>query len=237
MAFDTLHRLRHSKPLPAAKHRTLAALLDLGACTNAMFDNKDYRWKDIRRTREILYEAGLNAFVEEFLQRLAELEKRRPSAREDYRYFQYVRTYREAVIRLLLGAVATTAADERCIDEGIRATHTDDALKILFRIAMQCQIIDDVLDYPKDVAGELPSFLTAPESLPEAMKLAREAAAAYGSRRDLARSDEVFPLRAALLAASVCARLVLRLGPWRPSFVITRLRERRRRGRGTALWP
>src|SRR5688500_3664238 len=39
MAFDMLHMLRHSKPLPVTKHRMLAALLDFGACTNAMFDN------------------------------------------------------------------------------------------------------------------------------------------------------------------------------------------------------
>src|SRR5687768_2864556 len=40
IAFDTLHALRSAKPLPMPKVRMLAALLDLGACANATFDNK-----------------------------------------------------------------------------------------------------------------------------------------------------------------------------------------------------
>src|SRR4051812_41176558 len=63
MAFDTLHRLRHSEPLPVARRRMLAALLDFGACTNAMFDNKEYCRKEMRLTRRILDEAGLNSSV------------------------------------------------------------------------------------------------------------------------------------------------------------------------------
>src|SRR5688572_24769702 len=74
MAFDALHRLRHSKPLPVARRRTLAALLDFGACANAMFDNKEYSREEMGVTRRILDEAGLNSSVEEFLRRLGEME-------------------------------------------------------------------------------------------------------------------------------------------------------------------
>jgi hypothetical protein len=215
MAFDTLHMLRRSKPLPVSKLRMLAALLDFGACTNAMFDNKDYSRKEIRLTRQILDEAGLGSYVEEFLRRLGELERRRPSPLDDNWQFHKIRTYREAVVRLQLGMVATTASGSHSIDEGIRATYCDDDLRILFRIVMQCQIIDDVLDYSIDMSAGLPSFLTASDSLPEAIKLTRQAAFDYADRRDLPRSDDVFPLRTALIAASICAKLMIRLSRWR----------------------
>lgn len=95
-------------------------------------------------------------------------------------------------------------------------------LKILFRIAMQCQIIDDVLDYSKDMSAGLPSFLTAAKSLPQAMELTRLAALGYADDRDLPRTGDVFPLRSALVLVSTCTKLVLFLG---------RLRQRTRAGR------
>jgi hypothetical protein len=211
IAFDVLHILRHSKPLPGTRRTILAALLDFGACTNAMLDNKDYCHEEIRRTRRILDEAGLNSLVEEFLRRLWELEKGRPTPLDAEQCCD-VRAYREAVVRLFLGMVATTATGAHDIDEGIRATHRDDDLNILFRIAMQCQIIDDVLDYSKDRSARLPSFLTSSESLPEAMKLTRQAASAYADNRDSSRSDSVFPLRIALFVVSSCAKLMIQVG-------------------------
>lgn len=215
MTFDMLHMLRRSKPLPAAKRRMMAALLDFGACMNAMFDNKDYCRKDLRLTRRILAEAGLNSFVEEFLRRLWELERRRPLPLDDDWQFHKIRSYREAVIRLSLGMIAATARDAQSIDEGIRATYCDDDLKILFRIAMQCQIVDDVLDYSKDMSAGLPSFLTASESLAEAIKLTNQAAFGYADHRDLPRSDDVFPLRMALFIASACAKVTTQVSRWR----------------------
>jgi hypothetical protein len=215
IAFDTLHMLRHSKPLPATKRRMLAALLDFGACTNAMFDNKDYCRKETQLTRQILDEAGLHSLVEEFLRRLGELERKRPSPLEEDWQFHRVRSYREGVVRLWLGMVATTAIGNHSIDEGIRATYCDSDLKILFRIVMQCQIIDDVLDYSKDTSAGLPSFLTAAESLPDAIKRTHHASLGYADNRDLPRSDDVFPMRIALFFVSTCARLTIQLGRWR----------------------
>ncbi len=95
-----------------------------------------------------------------------DLESSRPLPGGDHWQFQDVGLYREAVVRLSLGMVAATASGNRCLDEGIRATYCDADLKILFRIVMQCQIIDDVLDYSKDLSAGLPSFLTASEIAP-----------------------------------------------------------------------
>jgi hypothetical protein len=215
MAFDTLHMLRNAKPLPRPKLRMLAALLDFGACANAAFDNKDCCRYECRIPLQLLEEAGIRSSVADYLRRLRDLESRRPLPGGDFWRFQKVCRYREAVVRLSLGMVATTANGNQCLDEGIRATYCDAGLKILFRIVMQCQIIDDVLDYSKDKSAGLPSFLTASKSLPQAFELTRLAALGYADDRDLPRTGDVFPLRSALCLVSTCAKLVIVLGRWR----------------------
>jgi hypothetical protein len=109
--------------------------------------------------------------------------------------------------------MAATAANLcTCVDEGIRATSRDVDLKLLFRIVMQCQIIDDVLDYSEDLSAGLPSFLTASRSLLQTFELTRQAALDYAADRDAPRTGDVFPLRAALYLVSACARLTIGLG-------------------------
>jgi hypothetical protein len=135
-----------------------------------------------------------------------------------------VRAYREAVVRLSLWMVATAARGNRYLDEAVEATddvRAGDA-DLLFRIAMQCQIIDDVLDYSRDRAAGLPSFLTACESLQQALELTQLAARGYADDRRVVRPADVFPLRAALLLVSTCAKLVVSL---------RRRTDRARRGR------
>lgn len=222
-AFDTLHILRNAKPLPMRKLRVLAALLDFGACANAAFDNKKccrHEWGD---TLQLLEEAGLRSSVAEYLRRLRDLECKRPLPGGDSRQFERVGSYREAVVRLSLGTVATAADCTCCLDEVIRATYCDADLSILFRIAMLCQIIDDVLDYTEDMSAGLPSFLTASESLPQAFALTRLAALRYADGRGFPRSGGVFPLRSALFLVSAFAKLVIVLGRWRQGTGFLRL--------------
>ena len=215
IAFDTLHLLRNAKPLPMPEVRVLAALLDFGACANAAFDNKDLCRHECRETLQLLEEAGIGSSVVEYLRRLRDLESRRPLPGGDYRKFEKVRLYREAVVRLSLGMVAATANRNHYLDEAICATYCDADLNILFRIVMQCQIIDDVLDYTKDMSAGLPSFLTASKSLPQAFELTRMAALDYADGHELPRGGDVFALRSALFLVSTCAKLVIVLGRWR----------------------
>ena len=219
MAFDALYQHRCSTPLPVATHRVLAALLDFGACTNAIFDHKVYRQKELELTRRILDEAGLHSMVEEVLRRLSDLEARRPSPFGDDRQWQEARAYREAVARLWLGTVAATASGSRSLEDGIRATYADEVLELLFRIVMQCQIIDDVLDYSRDASAGLPSFLTASAALSDAIERTHQAACEYAHPRELPRSADVPPLRAALGLASICAKLLIRLRRWRCTYL------------------
>ncbi|HVX13014.1 MAG TPA: hypothetical protein VHC22_17655 [Pirellulales bacterium] len=227
MAFDTLHMLRESKPLPKPTLRKLATLLDFAACANAAFDGKDYSRRECRETLRLLEEAGIRAFVVEYLQRLWDLESSRPLPGGDDWRFRKVGSYREAVARLSLGMVAAAANDSLCLEEGIRATYCDPHLEILFRIVMQCQIIDDVLDYAQDTSARLPSFLTAAESLPRAFELTRLAALGYGDQRDLPRTGDSFPLRQALYLVATCTKLVIALGRWRSRLVYRPFADKR----------
>jgi hypothetical protein len=214
MAFDMLHRLRHAEPLPKSKLTTLAALLDFGACANAAFDHKDWCRHECRITRQLLEEAGIRSSVVDYLRKLRDLENGRPLPGGDAWHFHNVCLYREAVVRLSLGTVAATAHGGQSLDEGIRATWCDVELNLLFRIVMQCQIIDDVLDYSQDLSAGLPSFLTASRSLPQTLELTRLAALGYADAHDLPRTGDLFPLRSALWLVSTCTKLVIVLGHW-----------------------
>jgi hypothetical protein len=210
----------------------LAALLDFGACANASFDRKYCCRDEYRRTLQLLEDAGIGLSVVEYLRRLRELESRRPFPGGDYWQFREVRLYREAVVRLSLGMVAATASGNQSLDAGIRATDCDADLKILFRIVMQCQIIDDVLDYREDLSAGLPSFLTATRSLSQAFELTRLAALGYADDRDLPRTGDILPLRSALFLISACAKLVFVLGHL--SNHLSRPRSRRRSASNSA---
>ncbi len=211
IALDTLHVLRHSQPLPRQRISELATFLDFQACTNAAWDHKDLCEAEYQRIRQRLEKAGLGLWIEEYLSRVRELENRRPSIGGDHRRFAEVRAYREAVARLSLATIAAFALNAKCLEEAIRATHCDSDVETLFRIAMQCQIIDDVLDYTEDLSAGLPSFLTASQSLPQAMALTARASRDYAARGTLSSGNGVFPLRMALCLVTAVAKLVVRI--------------------------
>jgi hypothetical protein len=214
-AFDAIHRLRNGKRLSMRDLKMLAALLDLGACANAAFDRKKSCRQERRVIMRSLEEAGIGVTVAEYLRRLGRLEGGRPLPGGDRSRFQRVSLYREAIVRLSLGMVAIAPRGNQSLDEAIAATHGDGDLNLLFRIAMQCQIIDDVLDYSQDSSAGLPSFLTACSSLPQALEQTRRAALGYADDCHRARAAEVLPLRVALFGLSLCSRLAVSLRGWR----------------------
>ena len=201
VALDTIHVLRHSQPLPRHTRKELAAFLDFQACTNAAWDGKPLCVVDYEALRRHLEESGLGLWVKEYVRRLAELERRRPSLGGR---FDDVRLYREAVARLSLATIAGIAMNATCLDEGIRATHCDSDITALFRIAMQCQIIDDLVDYQKDLFAGLPSFLTASASLSQALASTAEASRSYAN----GENNDLFPLRVGLYVVSAATKIV-----------------------------
>jgi hypothetical protein len=195
IALDTLHVLRYSRPLTAARVSELAMFLDLEGCTNALWDHKTLCVEEYLAIKHRLEAAGLGTCLDTYLGRLRELESRRPSVGGDHRHFAEVRAYREGVARL---SIETAAA--------IALNAGDCEVETLFRLLMQCQIIDDALDYAEDAAAGLPSFLTATASFPEAIALTAEAARHYATCR-----STMLPLRITLGTVSAITRLVLRV--------------------------
>jgi hypothetical protein len=209
IALDLVHVLRNARPLPRNRCKQLAAFLDFQAGTNAVWDGKDLCEPEYRALRQRLESAGLGLWITEYHSRLRQLETRRPSIGGDLRRFDAARSYREAVARLSLATVTAIALNAECLDEGIRATDCDSDVAALFRMAMQCQIIDDVIDYRQDLSAGLPSFLTASASLPQAIALTADAVRFYGARRGHPAGGGVFPLEAALHAITLVTKLVV----------------------------
>lgn len=209
VAFDTLFVLRRRRRLPFQKLRTIASLLDLGACVNTYFDDKGFSRKEYRATRELTKEAGVDLLVDDYLARLRVLEKGRPAAGGDRLQFQKIQWYRESVARLSLVLITASAFDADTIEEGYSVFGSDDEFEIVLRIVMLCQILDDVLDRKDDASAGLPGFLTATASLPLAFDLTRQAAASYRDVRGLSPTTSAFPFRVALFAVSAAASFVM----------------------------
>jgi hypothetical protein len=209
IALDTVHLLRHGRRLPRSRCKQLAAFLDFQACTNAVWDGKDLCAPEYRALRQRLERVGLGVWITEYLSRLRELETRRPPLGGELQRFDDVRSYREAVARLSLATITAIALNAECLDEGIRATYCDSDVAALFRMAMQCQIMDDVIDYRKDLSAGLPSFLTASASLPQAIAWTADAARVYAASRGASAGGGVFPLEAALHVITLATKLVV----------------------------
>jgi hypothetical protein len=207
----------------------VAALLDFQAGTNAVWDHKPLCAAEYQAQRHRLEQVGLASWITEYLGRLGELESRRPSVGGDARRFGDVRAYRESVARLSLATITAIALNAESVDEGIRATHADGDVATLFRMAMQCQIIDDVLDYRRDLSAGLPSFLTACASLPQSAALTAGAAQYYRVSPEPRSSRIAFSLRIALGVLSAVAMLAVRAAAVRTVPWPTRLGQARSR--------
>jgi hypothetical protein len=207
IALDTIYVLRNARPLSRQRRAELAAFLDFQACTNAAWDRKHLSVAEYQALRQRLENAGLESWMTEYLRRLAELETRRPSIGGSLRRFDDVRSYREAVVRLSLATITAIALNAECVEDGVRASYCDHDVAALFRMAMQCQIIDDVIDYREDLSIGLPSFLTASGSLPEAVAFTTEASRLYAASGSAGRP--VFPLEAALYVLTKVTTLVV----------------------------
>jgi hypothetical protein len=226
VALDTIHVLRYSQPLSRQRRTELASFLDFQACTNAVWDRKPLCAAEYQALRQRLEKASLGSWIAEYLCRLRELETRRPYVGGDLRRVDDVRSYREAVVRLSLATITAIALNTECLEESIQATSDDRDVAALFRMAMQCQIIDDVVDYRTDLSAGLPSFLTASASLPQAMASTAEAARSYAARRG--RAAAVFPLEVALRVVTLLTKLVVAVGRQRVGAPGTGVMEMRR---------
>lgn len=214
MALDTVHALRRGRPIPRSRVDILARFLDFGACTNADCDRKPLCRIEYGSLLASLADAGVHKQVDDYLCQLRRLERKRPAVGGDQRRFDAVRSYREEVVRISLAAAGAVAMNEP-VDEVLRAIEYDGDMQALFRIALQCQVIDDVLDYARDWADGLPSFLTATGRLSESVALTAGAARAYGVSYGWSSHVTVWPLRAVLGVVTRITMAVVWTARWR----------------------
>ena len=198
VALDMLHVLRYGRGLPHTRTDALALFLDLEGCANAAWDRKGVCLEEWRAIRQRLDDAGLGPSVHDYLGRLQALESTRPSAGGDGPRFAQVRTYRESVARLSITTAAEIALSQDDRGMVLDPTHSDADLDTLYRILMQCQIIDDIFDYADDLSAGLPSFLTASTSPSQSLASAAAAARSYGGAHGRSSSSSVLPLRTTL---------------------------------------
>ena len=201
IALDTVHLLRYSRRLPRRQIRDAALFLDFAGCINAAWDRKQLCGAEYRTVRQRLDQAGLAPCLTDYLGRLQQIERWRPSIGGDHRRFDEVREYREAVAGLTLATAAAIALNDDDLEEP--------DMNALWCILMQCQIIDDVLDYPEDLSGGLPSFVTALADPRKALALAAEAVRSYAAGGTHAAGQAMLPLRVALAVVTVVTRLVV----------------------------
>jgi len=187
--------------LAPRKIREVAMFLDFAGYLNAAWDRKPLCTAEYRAVRQWMAHAGLGSCMANYLGRLQAIERWRPSIGSDRRRFDEVRTYREAVAALTLGTAAGIALQDESLEDADMDT--------LFRILMQCQVIDDVLDYEGDRSAGLPTFLTAAPTRPEAVALTADTSRHYAARESSLHA--ALPLRLALWGASTLAQLAVRV--------------------------
>jgi hypothetical protein len=214
MALDTVHTLRHARPIPKERIGQLASFLDFQACTNAAWDRKDLCHAEYETIERRLELAGLSSHMDGYLTALGNIESRRPPTGGDRRAFDEVRQYREGVVRISLAAVVAVAFDTASLEDAILEIDRDANLDALCLIALQCQVVDDLLDYARDLAGRLPSFLTATHSLSDSLALTADAARSYRTRPH-STAHVALPIRVALILVTAITTLVVRTaGSW-----------------------
>lgn len=174
-------------------------------------------------TQRLLDDAGFRPSAEEYWRRIQNIERQRPNAGGQPISFSIAKAYREEVVELSLGVLTTAAFGLEFVNDGIQVVRTDPDLAIIFRIVVQCQVIDDVVDYSKDVAAGLPSFLTSSESLQQAFELTAQASRNYSDLKSVSRSAHVLPFQIALVVVSVIAKIVMTLARSRIAFTRSEL--------------
>ncbi|MBL8819105.1 MAG: hypothetical protein JNL58_23955 [Planctomyces sp.] len=228
MAFDTLYMYRRSKSMPRDSQQVLAAFLDFGASENALIDRKQYSRSEQDANEQVLLNSGHGFLLSDYVTQLRRIERLRPLPGGDRRRFEEIRAYREAVARLSLETIAAVVFDaDDCRDSEGHPSLSGECreLEILFRIVMQCQVIDDVLDYSKDAAAGLPSFLTATTDLQQSIQYSAEAARTYGDLEGQSLFVATVVLRIVLFCVSNLAKAVLSVCQWRHrTFGAVRLR-------------
>lgn len=149
-AFDFVYRMEFERPLPSDSYRHLAEFLLFAAQQNRILDNKS--------NEQIPFET--KAYSTSYASELIEIETNRPIMGSDRFNPGCIQAYREQVVALALKhSFAITFGDRDWARQSSAVSQL--YFDLLFRIAMLCQLADDLIDHRRDHAMNLPSFATS----------------------------------------------------------------------------
>ena len=149
-AFDFVYRMEFEEPLPSDSYRHLAEFLSFAAQQNRILDNKS--------NEQIQVET--KSYSTSYANELIEIETNRPEMGSDRFNPSCIQAYREQVVALALKhSFAITFGDRDWSRQSSAASHL--YFDSLFRVAMLCQLADDLIDHRRDHAMNLPSFATS----------------------------------------------------------------------------
>jgi len=178
-ALDLAAQTAGRPPLSRERRRSIGSFLDYAAGLNALLDHKPAAARNSAPDETRLGDRGLGALAAEYRRRLTSIECRRPQPGGDANRFLQIQSYRESVVRLALGGAAAITWDAEDLDAGVALVDGDRDLRRAWRLAMLCQLADDLLDYRADLRVGLPSFLTACRSPRQSLALTVDAAESY----------------------------------------------------------
>lgn len=216
-AFDTVSMLRHCRRIRPDRLQDLAVLLDHAACLNRFYDEKGFSQQEYLATKKQLASAGIQQLAEVYRTWLRCLEQQRPAIGAESWEFHQARRYREEVVELSLALLSAQVFERASLDESLASLNREEDMQLLLRIVMQCQVIDDVLDYRTDHFAGLPSFLTTSQTIAQGLAQTRRASRGYRRFAAPVGTDDCCPmqpagrllLRTALLGVSALASLSL----------------------------
>lgn len=149
-ALDFVYRMEFQRPLPSDSYRQLAEFLLFAAQQNRILDNKS--------NEQIPFET--KAYSISYANELIEIETNRPKMGSDRFNPGCIQAYREQVVALALKhSFAITFGDRDWARQSSAVSQL--YFDLLFRIAMLCQLADDLIDHRRDHAMNLPSFATS----------------------------------------------------------------------------
>jgi hypothetical protein len=159
VAIDAASRLRGNILKPEQRQAVIDGM-ELGALLNDRFDGDAHDRNALSTLVGRFAQSGHRKVVRAYAKRLRALERLRPHLGGGS---SAIGTYRENVNRVSLGLLWALAGDRTLASAELEIVVEED-LRLLFRIVMQTQVIDDVLDVRLDRRRGLPSFASGPDA-------------------------------------------------------------------------
>jgi hypothetical protein len=187
-ALDFVYRMEFGRPLPRRSYLQLADFLLFAAQQNRILDNKSN--EQIR----INSKSNFSAYEKE----LVEIETNRPEKGSDRFNANGIQAYREQVIAL---ALKHSFAIMFCDHDWSRGRSDSSHLYFdwLFRIAMLCQLADDLIDHRRDLAMNLPSFATSLAGHSDPEREILQWIDGYANSSSTSHRSQLWPLRSAAI--------------------------------------